>query len=204
MWNNVYFHSSRNKKQIALTFDDGPSKQTEDILDILKKNNIRATFFVVGKKIKGNENILKRIVEERSEIGNHSYDHIRLSFREKEVIKKQIKLTDNELLRLGIKTNIFRPPSGCFGFNLIKICKEMEKEIILWDVDPSDWKCLPKNEIVERVLRKVKSGSIIDLHDYAEGIGENKELPKSLKIIIPYFKGKGYEFVTVSELLQLL
>jgi len=88
---NIYFHGSRDKKEVALTFDDGPSEQTTKILDILKKNNARATFFILGKKVKGNEEILKRIVYEGSEIGNHSYNHNKLLFKDKEFIYNEIK-----------------------------------------------------------------------------------------------------------------
>jgi len=82
------------------------------------------------------------------------------------------------------------------------VCNSLDKRIILWDVNPNDWRCLPKKEIINRVVGRIKQGSIIDLHDYAEGIGENKELPGALETLIPFLRIKGYHFVTISELIK--
>ena len=199
---NIYFFGNRKNKGIALTFDDGPSKQTKKILKILKKHHIKATFFILGKRIHNNEKMIKEILKQGSEIGNHSYTHASLAFKSKKGIVSEIEKTDKRLEKLGIKTNLFRPPYGRIGLKLISICKEIEKKIILWDVDPKDWKEQDGNVILKNILKKTKNGSIIDLHDYVEGIGENRKITKILEISIPKLKEKGYKFLTVSKLIK--
>ena len=165
---NVYFHGSRDEKKIALTFDDGPCENTLGVLSVLKKYSVRGTFFVLGNKIQGNENILRRIIGSGSEIGSHSYNHLNLSFRPKYFIGGHLNMADNVLRRAGVKSYLFRPPYGSFGFNLLDVCKQKRKKIILWDVDPSDWRCNYNiDKISKYIIRNTRNGSILDLHDYA-------------------------------------
>ncbi len=198
---NIYFHGNRKNNKIALTFDDGPCNKTLKILQILKKEKVPATFFVLGKKIKGNEKILKQIINQRSEIGNHSYNHAPLRFKNKKLIENEIIKTEEELLKIGINPALFRPPYCSFGLNLLKICKKLNKKIILFDVHSKDWKLLKKQKIIKIVLNKTKNGSIINFHDYLEEIGENNQIIEIITTLIPILK-KKYKFVTVSELLN--
>jgi peptidoglycan-N-acetylglucosamine deacetylase len=198
---NIYFNKKNSNNKIALTFDDGPSEETKKILDILKKNNVKATFFIWGQRIKGREKTVKRIIQEGSEIGNHTYSHKRLWFKTKEWIEGDIKRCDEELEKLGIKTNLFRPPAFKGGINLLMICKKMKKKIILCDVISNDWIEKNASKIIKKVLKKTKSGSIVNFHDYIEGFGPNKNIVQIVKIIVPELK-KKYKFVTVSELLE--
>ncbi|MCX6741893.1 MAG: polysaccharide deacetylase family protein [Candidatus Pacearchaeota archaeon] len=199
---NIHFHGDRKKKQIALTFDDGPSKETHEILKLLKREKIRATFFVLGKKVRGNEKLLKEIVKNGSEIGNHSFDHSVLMFKTKKKIEGQIRKTDRILQKLNIKTRIIRPPRILFGPILIHVGKKLNKKIIIYDVDPADWTRPGKNIIIKRVLNGVKNGSIIGCHDFIETIGRNYDIVSALKEIIPQLKKRGYKFVTVSEIIK--
>lgn len=197
---NLYLHGSRKENQIALTFDDGPSYETEKVLYLLKKYNAKATFFIWGQRIKGREKTIERIVREGHEIGNHSYYHKRLAFKSQEYIRNDLEKCDNELLKLRIKTNLFRPPYLSMFYNLFKVCKKLEKKIIACDVISHDWRKKGVNYAVERVLRKTKNGSIVNFHDYLEGIGTNEEIIPILEKILPNLKEK-YKFVTVSKLL---
>lgn len=200
---NIYFHGNRQEKRIALTFDDGPSRETKKVLDTLIKYKARGTFFVLGRKVEGNERILRNIIEYGSEIGNHSYNHPSLIFKPQKLAEEQIQRTDKELKKLKIKTKLFRPPHGNFGYNLLSVANRLDKRVILWDVDPRDWS-RPGVEIVTKyILSHVKNGSIVDLHDFAEGVGENSDLGKILEGVIPELQNRGYELVTVSELLNL-
>jgi peptidoglycan/xylan/chitin deacetylase (PgdA/CDA1 family) len=198
---NLYFHGSRNKKEIALTFDDGPSNETEKILDLLKEYNAKATFFIWGQRIKGREKTIEKIIREGHEIGNHSYDHKRLAFKSQSYIEQDLKKCDSELFKFKIKTNLFRPPGLSMFYNLFEVCKKLEKKIIICDVISNDWKKPGIEKIIEKVLKKTKNGSIISFHDYLEGIGSNKEIIPALQKIIPKLK-KKYEFITVSKLLN--
>lgn len=198
---NFYFHGKRKSNKISITFDDGPSKETEKILEILKKNKAKATFFIFGERIKGREEIIQKIINEGHEIGNHSFSHKKMSFKTKKFIEEDLKKTDKELEILNIRTNLFRPPYLRIGFNLIRVCRKLNKKIILCDVASDDWKKQNIEKIIVKVITKTKKGSIINFHDYLEGIGSNEEIINILKQILPNLKNK-YELVTISELLK--
>ena len=201
---NIYFHGDRNSKKIALTFDDGPCEETTQILDILKEENAKATFFVWGEKIKGNEETIKRAVEQGCEIGNHTFNHFKLLLKGEKIIKEQIRKTDQELAKLNIKTNLFRPPNGFFSINFhtLKITKKQDKKIIMLDMWVTDWLKPGVEKITKTTLKKVKNGSIIVLHEYIQDSGRNPDIIPALKMIIPKLKKRGYKLVTVSELLD--
>jgi len=209
---NVYFHGSRKEKKIALTFDDGPSKETIKILDILKNCDSKATFFLIGKRIKGREKIIKKIISEKHEIGNHTYSHKWLIFKSIKFIKEDIKKCDREFRKFGIKTNLFRFPAFKKGILPLMTVLFMGKKMIFAEVIPKEWKqpyykTLGINlnfsweQASDIILKKVKPGSIINLHDYLEGVGNYPEVLLILRRIVPRLKEKGFEFVTVSELL---
>lgn len=213
---NFYFYGERNKKEIALTFDDGPSDETKKVLAILEKYNAKATFFIWGQRIKGREEIIKRIIKEGHEIGNHTFSHKWLRFKSKKFIRKDIERCDQELAKFGIKTNLFRFPAFKFGINSIIVCNQLKKKVIFCDVVSNDWlnpwlrtkfkrKTLVKiGKVIKKVVAKTKNGSIINLHDYLEGIGSHKEIIPILKEIMPKLSKKGYKFVTVSKLLNFM
>ena len=210
---NIYFHGSRKKEKIALTFDDGPSEETKKILDILKKYNIKATFFIWGKRIEGREGIIKRIKKDGHEFGNHTFSHKRMNFKSKKFIKEDIQKCDNELNKLGIKTDLFRFPGFKFGLNSLIVCWRLKKKMIFADMISGDWinplikvkynkkEPIDINGPIQKTLSKTKNGSILNFHDYLEGIGRNKEIIPIMKKIIPKLKEKEFEFVTVSKLL---
>jgi len=210
---NIYFHGSRKENKIAITFDDGPAKETERVLDILKKYNAKATFFIWGKRIKGREKIIKRIIKEGHEIGNHTFSHKRLCFKSIQFIEKDIKRCDKELDKFGIKTDLFRFPGFNIGLNSLIVCWKLKKKMIFADIVSNDWlnpwikkrykKKGPINiqKPINKTLTKTKKGSILNFHDYLEGIGSHREIIPILEQIIPKLKEKGFEFVTVSKLL---
>jgi peptidoglycan/xylan/chitin deacetylase (PgdA/CDA1 family) len=199
----VYFHGSRERGEIALTFDDGPSKETKKVLDILKKEKVVATFFVLGNKIDKNKNLLKRMIRQRCEIANHSFDHKNLMFKRMHTIEKSILDTDAKLKSIGVKTRLVRPPHLLFGPALLFLSKKLNKKIILWDVHSEDWRSISADKVIRKVLRGTKNGSIIGFHDYKEGIGSNEKIIPILKAVIPALKSRGYKFATVSELLRI-
>ncbi len=197
---NIYIHGSRKENKIALTFDDGPSDETKGILKLLKKYDAKATFFIWGQRIKGRENTIDKVIKEEHEIGNHSYEHKRLAFKSKKYIEKDLKKCDYELNKFNIKTNLFRPPGLSMFYNLFNVCKKLEKKIIACDVISNDWRKKGIEYAVKRVLKNTKNGSIINFHDYVEGIGANEEIIPILEKVLPKLKEK-YRFVTISELL---
>ena len=164
-------------KYVALTFDDGPSRKcTPVLLDGLKERDVHVTFFLMGKNIEGNEDIVKRMSEEGHLIGNHSYEHI----------QKQIEAIT------GKRPEYIRPPYGDWN-------EELEEEIgmtpVLWSVDSLDWKLKDTGKILRRVLKDVKDGDIILLHDiFSSSVEAALEL-------IDILQKEGYVFVTADELL---
>lgn len=183
-----------NKKSIALTFDDGPSKYTKEIIDILKQYNVNATFFVLGNKVSLYKDTLLELVQNGNEIGNHSYNHKwMIQLNEKE-IKWQIEKT-NEILKEEIHytPNSLRPTYGSIN-NKIKMNTNLN--IVLWNVDTLDWKVKDPKKIANRGM-KVKDGNIILMHD------AYNRTAKALKIMIPKLLEEGYQFVTISELQEI-
>lgn len=211
---NFYFHGNRNLENIALTFDDGPSEETNKVLDLLKKYNAKATFFIWTKRIKGHEGIVKRIIKEGHEIADHSYYHKRMWFKSRKFIEKDIKKSEKELYKLGIKTDLFRFPGLKFGINAILAYKKAGKKIIFTDAISNDWldpwlkqkynrdSPIDIENPTNRIMKKTRNGSILNFHDYLEGIGPNKEIIPILEKILPYLKSKEYKFVTVSRLIN--
>mgnify|MGYP000864766425 CR=1 FL=1 len=187
--------AEKHKKVVALTFDDGPDgNTTPQTLDILAKYKIKATFFVQGKNIAGNEAILKRMQAEGHEVGNHSWNHPVLTQLSLEDAKKQITDTESAITSvLGKSSKLMRPPYGAISDD---IRNSLDLSFIMWDVDSLDWKSKNEASILTEIQREVKNGSIILMHDiHAETVNA---LPK----VIDYLKGQGYDFVTVPDLLD--
>lgn len=197
----VYKSKSNEEKKIALTFDDGPHpKKTQEIINVLEKYGVRATFFVVGVNVKNYPNAMKALVESGYEIGNHTYSHKLIKNSDKTRIKEELEKTETEIIKNGsVKTKLIRPPCGEYNENLINISLENDYKIVLWNIDTRDWAHTKKNEIVKTVLSKIKGGDIILFHDYISGKNDTVE---ALELIIPSLLKQGYEFVSVSELLQ--
>ena len=180
--------------KVALTFDDGPHPvYTPQLLDGLKERGVRATFFVVGENIPGNEEILKRMDAEGHLIGNHTYNHVKLSDLDSARACAEVEKT-NVLIQeaTGKEPEFIRPPFGAWK-------KTMECSLgmlpVLWDVDPLDWTTKNTALVVERVLKDTKPGDIILLHDYYQS-----SVDAALEIVDTLTQ-RGYEFVTVDELI---
>ena len=197
----VYSSNSSEKVKIALTFDDGPHpKNTEKILDILDKYDVRATFFIVGVNAKNYPDTLKQVSKRGHEIGNHTYSHSILKDKSKEIVKQELFSTEKEIQRVtGKKTSLLRPPCGIYDKNTVSLAIENGYKVVLWNIDTHDWAHSSVENIVSSIEKNVRGGDIILFHDYVSGENNTKE---ALEIIIPRLKKQGYEFVTVSELLQ--
>lgn len=199
---DVIFQATINdKKQIALTFDDGPHPyRTPQILDILEKYDIKATFFLIGKNVEYYPDVVSREISLGHEIGNHTYSHAQLSKLTEDKINEELSAFENALSKVSdYHASIIRPPCGCYSEALCTAANESNYKIILWSIDTKDWAHTPVDKIVENILTKVKSGDIILMHDYIAG---DSPTPKVLEIIIPRLLDEGYEFVTVSELIK--
>lgn len=184
-----------DQPMVAITFDDGPSKDyTPIILDVLKENDARATFFVLGNEVKKNKETLVRMVDEGNEIGNHSYNHKDLTSISDYELYQQIVGTDEFIEDItGIKPTVMRPP---YGFVNDRISSRIYKPIILWSLDTLDWQNRNTEKICSNILDNVKDGDIILMHDIYGTTAD------AVKIVVPELVKRGYQLVTVSELNQ--
>lgn len=182
------------KPQIALTFDDGPSKKyTLELLEGLKKRNVLATFFLMGKNIEGNEDIVRRIYEDGHLIGNHTYNHVCLNQISEIKAKEEIEKTSNKIFEITGEYPVFvRPPFGEWRRSL-ELYVDMFP--VFWDIDTLDWKSKNVSDIMNIVTHEIHDSSIILMHD-----SYRSSVDAALQII-DTLKEKGYEFVTVDRLL---
>ncbi len=186
--------SDEEHPEIALTFDDGPHVvYTEQLLDGLKERGVHATFFLIGQNIEGKEAVVQRMKEEGHLIGNHTYHHVNLKKISESRAEEEILMTCNKIYdTVGICTSFVRPPFGEWKKNLDF---DITMIPVSWNVDSLDWTTENVDKTVKRVVKDVKEGDIILMHDiYASSV------EASLRII-DILQDKGYEFVTVDELL---
>lgn len=195
---------AKDKPQVALTFDDGPSAvNTAKILDILEVNGAKATFFVIGRNAAENAQILRRAAELGCEVGNHTYDHAKLTDLSAEQIRQQLQKTDEVITdAIGMRPKLVRAPCGRCS---CAVRSSIDRPIVLWCVDPRDWSYgdarannTPANrdKVIRAATENVQDGDIILLHDIYALTAECCET------IIPTLIGKGFELVTVSELMR--
>lgn len=198
-------NGSPDKRQIALTFDDAPDTDfTPKVLDVLKQEGVKATFFVVGNRVEKHPDIVKRMVDEGHMIGNHSYNHANLPKLSDAEFRDQIIKTD-ELIRqfTGYIPNIVRPPYGNISEEQIKWLASQHKKIVNWNVDSLDWKGLSAEQVRTNVLAHVSPGAIILQHS-AGGTGEDLTgTVEALPGIINKLRNDGVTLVTIPELLDL-
>lgn len=179
---------------LALTFDDGPHPvYTPQLLDGLKKRGIKASFFLMGKNIAGNEAIVQRMYEDGHLIGNHTFDHVRLSKLADSEACSQITRTSNAIYEItGQYPTYVRPPYGEWKEGLDCTVTMLP---VFWDIDPLDWNTKNVDQVVQKVTSSAEDGDIILMHDYYDSSVE-----AALQIVDSLTK-QGYNFVTVDRLL---
>src|SRR6184192_4583263 len=185
---------------IAMTFDDGPSATlTPKLLDLLAAHHIKATFFVIGENVAEHPEIVARAAREGHEIGNHSWSHPYFARMSDDNVRSQLRRTDDAIRSaIGIRPTLLRPPYGSITAREKRwIQDEFGYRIILWDVDPYDWKRPGPAVVRNRILKETLRGSIILSHDIHPGTIE--AMPSTLDAL----EAKGFKFVTVSELIRM-
>lgn len=194
-----------DKKVVALTFDDGPDPQfTPIVLNVLKKHEVRATFFILGQRAESHPDILKKIAAEGHEIGNHSYSHPNFNKINKEGQLDEVTKTTNIIKRLTGRTpSLFRPPGGYLSYDLVAITEKNDMTIAYWTYqqDSKDWRNGVKAAtIAGHVIKNIRPGQVIILHD---GCPNGMQTAKAADMIISRLQEEGYVFVTMSELIKL-
>ncbi|MBE9056435.1 polysaccharide deacetylase family protein [Sphaerospermopsis sp. LEGE 08334] len=190
-----------DQKVIALTFDDGPwPKSTAQVLDILKKNNIQGTFFVVGQNVKNYPDLTRRIVAEGHSIANHTWHHWYHHMNPQTAAYEVANTTDIIFKTTGVKSGLFRPPGGIMTNGVVSYARNNKYAIIMWSSDSIDYSRPAVPRLINNIFKTAKSGGIVLMHD---GGGDRTHTVQALPEIISRFRKQGYKFVTVPELLEM-
>lgn len=194
----TYSMVKTQEKVVALTFDDGPDPAfTEPILDILKKKQVKATFFVIGEAARTNSQLLRRMVKEGHEIGNHGYSH---SYNQRKVVDELRRTDEVVYAATGLHTYFYRPPGGFVSKSQLEVIGKNGYVVTLWSVDSRDWRRPGVERVANNVLQNVVPGAIVLFHD---GGGMRNQTVEALPKVIDELQASGYRFVTLSELRTL-
>jgi peptidoglycan/xylan/chitin deacetylase (PgdA/CDA1 family) len=185
---------------IALTFDDGPHPTlTPKLLDLLAARHIPATFFVIGENVAEHPDIVMRAAREGHEIGSHTWSHPNLAKMSDDTVRRQLRQTEDAIVSAtGRKPTLVRPPYGSLTARQKRwIHDQFGYEVILWDVDPLDWKRPGPTIVCNRIVKETRAGSIVLAHDIHSGT------IAAMPAVLDQLEAKGFQFVTVSELIRM-
>jgi peptidoglycan/xylan/chitin deacetylase (PgdA/CDA1 family) len=186
------------RKYVALTFDDGPGPDTPAVLAELKKAGVPATFFVIGRNVQENPEVLRQIVAEGHEVGVHTWTHKDMTTLSAKEQKTEIDTTAGEIVGVvGTASRLFRAPYGAVSPEVLKQAEDAKLLSVLWDVDTVDWTRPGTEQIVQTTVSNAQPGSIILLHD---GGGDRATTVAAIPRIVKELRAKGYEFATVGDL----
>jgi peptidoglycan-N-acetylglucosamine deacetylase len=186
-------------KVVALTFDDGPDPyHTPRVLDLLDRYHVKATFFMMGRNVERYPAVARDVLQRGHQIGNHSYSHPKLVLMTPARVRDEIERTDQLLRGIGVSGDIyFRPPHAAKFLVLPYVLVQMHKLSVLGDVDPEEWRGRPAAVMADSILRQVRPGSIIGLHDPL-----GAETLQTVEDSIKALAAQGYSFETVSQLVR--
>lgn len=200
LFGNITNSFETDEKVVALTFDDGPTKNVEQVLHLLQQYNAKATFFLIGQDIEKFPEETKAIIEADHQVGNHTFSHARMIFKSPTFMKEEIDKTDELIHEAGYKGEIdFRPPNGKKLVFLPYYLKQKEKETITWNIEPDTFFTTPEEKI-DYVLEEIHPGSIILLHPMYDQSGDELQV---IEEILKALTEEGYRFVTVDDLQAL-
>ena len=185
---------------IAMTFDDGPhATLTPKLLDLLAAHHIKATFFLIGQNVVDHPEIVQRAIREGHEVGNHSWSHPNLGKMSDDAVRRELRRTDEAIQNAaGKRPTIMRPPYGSITARQKRwIHEEFGYRIIIWDVDPLDWKRPGPSVVTSRILKETRAGSIVLAHDI------HPPTLEAMPVTFDQLDRKGFKSVTVSELLKM-
>jgi peptidoglycan/xylan/chitin deacetylase (PgdA/CDA1 family)/GT2 family glycosyltransferase len=208
-YGKVWSNGNRNRLRIALTFDDGPNEPyTSQVLAILEQYKIKATFFVIGQNARRYPETCRRIVTAGNVVGNHTYHHRKsLCLRRGKTIAREIELTHQAIYECtGFEPKLFRPPHGFRTPWLMRTVRHLGYTVVTWDNMTSDWKADKSGEeIVRAIVQRAKPGSVIVLHDGRDSRPsyDRSQMLQALPFVIEPLKERGFDFVTIPELLEL-
>jgi peptidoglycan-N-acetylglucosamine deacetylase len=200
--NEVIKRASTKEKVIALTFDDGPDpRYTPKLLDVLKRYDVKSTFFVLAEKAHMYPELIQRIMDEGHHIGLHSFKHMNAIFLLPNQTKREFADSVRIMNKLGVKVKYFRPPWGMFNPLTFYYAKLHNLKVVLWSVHASDWsRWVNVDYIKNRLINKVRPGDIVLLHDGRGAKDAPQRTINALETVLPALKQKGYRFVLAKDL----
>ena len=198
---DILWRGDASRREIALTFDDGPHpRDTPEVLDVLAKHAVRATFFLIGKDVEKNQSLAKQIHTGGHEIGIHCYRHVPFPFEKPDVLRKQLEKTKTLISQAcgipPIEIRDVRPPYGAFTSKTKSLLAEWGYRLVMWNCIPPHF-TQPLSWTIQQILNASISGSIIVLHD---GHGHGSKAAQIVETIVPKIKSQGFEFVTVKRM----
>lgn len=200
LFGGLIYHAETEEKIIALTFDDGPTKNVDQLLPLLDEYNAKSTFFLIGNEIEKHPEEAKKIVEAGHQIGNHTYSHKRMVLKSPSFIEEEIEKTDELIRSIGYEGEIdFRPPYGKKFVGLPYYLNKTNRQTIMWSLDPETY-YTSVDEKINYVMENIQPGSIILLHPMYDQTGGTLQV---VETILKELTKEGYRFVTVDELQSL-
>ncbi len=198
---DILWRGDASRREIALTFDDGPHpRDTPEVLDVLAKHEVRATFFLIGKDVEKNQSLVKQIHAGGHEIGIHCYRHIPFPFERPDVLQDQLERTKTLISQAcGISSTEIRdvrPPYGAFTSKTKSLLAEWGYRLVMWNCIPPHF-TQPLSWTIQQVLEASISGSVIVLHD---GHGHGSKAAQIVETIVPKIQSNGFEFVTINHM----
>jgi peptidoglycan/xylan/chitin deacetylase (PgdA/CDA1 family) len=190
---------SRRRREIALTFDDGPWPDTRQFLDVLERERVGATFFLIGRQVAGNEELLRRMLRDGDAIGNHTFSHPDLRRLSPSGVRHELSAASDAIHHaVGYRPCLFRPPYGGYDRTIVGLAAARHMTTVTWDVDPRDWSRPGSAAIEQRVRAQVRPGSIVLMHD---GGGPRTQTLAALPRIVHALRRRGMRLVTLPEML---
>ncbi|MBQ3072653.1 MAG: polysaccharide deacetylase family protein [Oscillospiraceae bacterium] len=187
--------SAGSEKLVALTLDDGPSPASEALLDGLAVRGVPVTFFLCGYRIREHPTVVRRMAKEGHELGVHGESHAYFTTMPAPVLRRELENTAGAIAQLsGREPKLVRPPGGLCSNAVRSVCAEEGLSVIHWNIDPCDWDRTARDKTVSRVLKTVKDGDIVLLHDM------NETTAKNVLLLIDALRERGFSFRTVSDL----
>jgi peptidoglycan/xylan/chitin deacetylase (PgdA/CDA1 family) len=204
LFGSAFFGTPGRSKLIALTYDDGPNDpHTQNLLDVLDKHRVKATFFLIGRYVEMRPEIARAVAERGHIVGNHTFSHPNLVFASQVALRSELERTEAVITQaIGAHSRLFRPPFGARRPATLRVAKRVGLEPIMWSVTCWDWSAPSTEYIVNKAARGIRGGDVVLLHDggHLEFGADRSRTVAATDEIIRRCKGEGYQFVTVPEM----
>ncbi|MGA7294734.1 MAG: polysaccharide deacetylase family protein [Terriglobales bacterium] len=203
-YGRTFAHGIRGSKRIALTYDDGPNDpHTLKLLEILAKHNVLVTFFMIGRYVEERPEIARAVAQAGHVVGNHTFTHPLLIFKSAAKTRSELVDCRHALQQaIGEHSNFFRPPFGGRRPSTLRIARDLGLQPVMWNVTGYDWTAPPAARIEKKVIKQVRGGDVILLHDGGhKGMGSDRaQTVIATENLIKQYKDAGYEFVTIEQM----